>query len=460
MPTRRHFIASISSTLLSPLLFKAAHAEPGLIQVKIGPVKQKRNVTTAAIGLSFEKTALNQNWFNRNNRGFVNLCRLLGPAVIRLGGNQVDHTSWRGEISGLTPIQPNTIDMLADFAEATDWQVIYGLNLAHNTPELASEEAAYATRKLGGRLIAFEIGNEPSDFPNIHRPKQWTYGDYLGEWTAYAKAIKQQLPEAKFSGPCVFRSVSDYSVPFARDASTYRPLLNQHYYRGNAQTSQATIEALIAHDPNLIDIVSKLNSAAIENGEPGVRFGESNSFFLGGKPNVSDSFASALWGAFFLADITLNGAIGANFHSGTSAYTPLFFKGAEVAEVRPLFYGMMLFSRFTGGHYREVELLETSASGLSIYAIQRDDKGENIMLINTSEKSAAEVRLSGLSKRTFEGLVLRAPSLVAKSDVTLGDAPILPSGEWFPSSAPRFLASDHWLQVNVSAGSGLLLRSV
>lgn len=81
--------------------------------------------------------------------------------MLRIGANQVDRSSWNGVVEGLTPILPAQIDAFAAFVQATQWQVIYGVNLARNTPANAADEAAYVAERLGPSLLAWEIGNEP-----------------------------------------------------------------------------------------------------------------------------------------------------------------------------------------------------------------------------------------------------------------------------------------------------------
>ena len=61
-----------------------------------------------------------------------------------------------------TAIEPVAIDRLAGFLDATEWQVIYGLNLGTGTPARDAEEASYVAKTLGSRLLFFQIGNEPS----------------------------------------------------------------------------------------------------------------------------------------------------------------------------------------------------------------------------------------------------------------------------------------------------------
>src|SRR5690606_18756377 len=118
------------------------------------------------------------------------------------GANAVDRSSWDGAIDDLTPILPSQIDALAEFVQATQWQVMYGVNLARNTPARAADEAAYVAERLGSALLAWEIGNEPDLYRrHDYRPNDWGYDDYLEEWREFHAAMSEAAPGVAFSGP-------------------------------------------------------------------------------------------------------------------------------------------------------------------------------------------------------------------------------------------------------------------
>src|SRR5262249_17804358 len=129
-----------------------------------------RAITPDFIGLSYESVVLaSPDYFTPDNRSLIGLIRGLGTnGVLRFGGNSSERTVWEPDAAKPTPeryfITPAAIDRLAAFVRELGWRVIYGLNLADNTPERAAEEAAYVARALGVNLIAFQIGNEPDGF--------------------------------------------------------------------------------------------------------------------------------------------------------------------------------------------------------------------------------------------------------------------------------------------------------
>jgi len=75
------------------------------------------------------------------------------------------------------------------------------------------------------------------------------------------------------------------------------------------------------------------------------RLAETNSCYQGGKAGVSDTFASALWGADFdVSALASAGGVGINFHGGGyGVYTPIAGTVASGFTARPIFYGMLLF---------------------------------------------------------------------------------------------------------------------
>jgi hypothetical protein len=144
---------------------------------------------------------MNRGLFTGGSTDLIALFRLLGPSVLRLGGNYVDLTSWTPTGSGGTDteIAPPDVDALAAFVEATGWKVLYGIRVEGNSASSAAAEAAYAAQALGSSLLAFEIGNEPNHYPNGQNTE--TLSAYESTFTSFVSAIKAQVPNAAFDGP-------------------------------------------------------------------------------------------------------------------------------------------------------------------------------------------------------------------------------------------------------------------
>ena len=77
--------------------------------------------------------------------------------------------------------------------------------------------------------------------------------------------------------------------------------------------------------------------------------GESNSVSCGGQTGVSDTFAAALWGIDYLAEMQQTaGADLVNFHGSRSSYSAIFCNSSadRLVHVRPLYYAQLFHSEF------------------------------------------------------------------------------------------------------------------
>jgi hypothetical protein len=415
-------------------------------------------------GLSYEKDKLAEPLSTGSNTALIELFRLLGPGVLRIGANAVDRSSWNGA-GGLTPILPSQIDALAAFLQATEWQLIYGVNMARNTPANAAEEAAYVSGRLGPSLLAWEIGNEPDLYVRKeYRPADWTYTDYLREWRAMRDAMSAASPGVAFSGPATAFDLRRFSLPFAKDEGDSISMLTQHYYRADRDDPASTLSLLLRPDPNLVSDLRALVAAASDAGiAQGVRLDEANSFFGGGKKNVSNVFGAALWVLDFLFICALRGCTGVNMHSGGGGpgYTPIADRVGVVVEARPEFYGMVMFAQAAQGLPMEGVVERSAVINVSAWGVQRDDGGRNAVLINKDKSRSVEINVStGIAADRFEPLWLRGTALDATGGQTLNGIPISNDGRWSRLPQEPMIASDGVLKVTLPPASAVLLRSL
>jgi len=446
---------------IAPSPGSTAHTDVG---VRLDRERPGVALTSRFAGLSYEKDKLHQPMFTADNDALLRLYRLLGPGVVRIGANAVDRCAWLGATPGLTPIMPEMVDALAAFAKQAGWQVIYGINLANNTAALAAAEAAYVARALGDGLLAFEIGNEPDLYArNGHRPGSWRYTDYLAEWRTMAEAITAAAPGARLAGPAAASFSTGFALRFASDAAAEISLLTQHYYRADGRDPGSTLDLLLQGDPDLEDRLQSVSQAVRESKLPlGWRMAECNSFFNGGAPNISDAFGSALWVVDFMFRCALNGCDGVNLHGGGHGpgYTPIADSNGEVSEVRPAYYGLLLFA--LGAQGTSVRGIVEGPAHLrfSAYGVLRDDGGVNIMLINKEADTAVNAQLSlGQSASTLEPFWLTGPELAATGGQTLNDATISARGTWSPRAQTAVTVSSQTAQIHMPPASALLLRS-
>jgi len=278
--SRRNLLYGISGTLIGSSISTIAGAQDEPAGFQLGSVKTNIRLEQNSIGLSFEKTELTRNWLSPDQKQFIRLLRRLGSGVVRIGGNRVDTSSWRGVIPGLTPIEPKSIEALAEFLKLSGWSIIYGINMANTNPDLVLEEVRFVAPRLGPSLLAIQIGNEPNFYHNHYRPKNWTFEDYFIEWQTNVKVIRSAFPNLPLIGPSSLDHF-DFAVRFA-DRAPKNTWLGQHYYRGNGRDPRSTAELLLTSDPNLDDMLSTLTPLAKAHHLNGFILDEANSYYAGG----------------------------------------------------------------------------------------------------------------------------------------------------------------------------------
>ena len=416
------------------------------------------------VGLSYEKDSLPGGFFNIANEALIALLRWLGPGILRIGGNSVDVTHWIldgvGSIAG--QIAPNDVDAFAAFLRAANWKTLYGLNFATNTPQRLAAEAAYAVRTLGDRLYGFEIGNEPDYYAsNGLRPPNFTYDNFLAEWSAFADALSDQVPSAFLAGPGAAAFRSTWAVPFATAQRARIGLLTQHYYRGNGEAPDATLAQLLAGDPALPVLLQQLRQAATDNAVvSGFRLTEANSYSNRGAPNVSNAPGTALWVIDFLFLNARYGAAGVNPHGGGSypGYTPIADDGQKVVEVRPEYYGMLLFSMAAQG---ELLATEVRAPGqfLAAYAVSRG-ASTHVVMVNHAADADARVAISlGHDAISATMMTLRAGVSGNAQGTTFGGASIGADASWSPEPPVTAAVVNGNLTVTVPPMSAMLVTA-
>ena len=259
--------------------------------------------------------------------------------------------------------RPDLIRLRA-FADATGWQVLYGTPFvsAATTPETVADEVASVAQTLGPRLDGIELCNEPDLYfgDPAHAAIAGTVPQFLARWSAFAGAIRAVAPDVALTGPagCLLQTVDRYAQPFATAESGVVQQLTQHYYRGFGGPQQ-TIDLLLSPDPLLASTLPRLGEIAEGAALPrGFRIGETDSFASGGQPGVSNTFASALWGANHYLQCTAAGAAGCNFHnSGTGlGYPAIVQHDGIVTEIRPLLAGLLLASQLGPGTHATITL--------------------------------------------------------------------------------------------------------
>jgi hypothetical protein len=447
-------------------------------------------------------------YFAADNHELVALFKSLAPrGILRLGGNSSEFCWWKTKEADRPPelpasariennwmphvftaIEPQAVDRLADFLKATGWDAIYGLNLGTGTPERDAEEAAYVAKKLGRRLLFFQIGNEPEfyrDADNRLRGQDWNFDKYLGQWLALAQAVIQRVPKAKFGGPDIGNN-RQWIDQFARQAPPQLPgrivALSGHYYvMGPPDNPSVTVQRLLAPDRNVNRETPQIVNTAREHALV-YRMTEGNSCYRGGKPGVSNAFCSALWAADYLLRLASFGCAGVNLHGGGASvirlslgghlpgeklspdgpaiaaegsfYTPIAGSRETGFKARPVFYGMKLAGALTGGKMRPATFEQTPANA-SAWAAEMPDGKTRLVLINKDAQQSIQIAIPATSGATLWRL--DAPALTATAGVTLAGAEITPQKSWKPAVEQHLASTAGWITITLEAGSAAAL---
>ncbi len=441
------------------------------------------HVPATYTGLSYETAQLtHEKFFSGDNLQLVHLCRTLGThGVLRIGGNTSAFTTFvpsggvdnslgygpdRGskasrQYPGMYQITPQAIDNLQSFLNKTGWQLLYGLNLRHGTPESAVQEAAYVAKVCGPNLLALQFGNEPDLFRDDPGPDGkdgaiWGFDQFIAKWKAMYAAVHARLPEVKIAGPdSAYRK--DWAGRFASETKGEISLLTTHYYAEGPPTDpRMTIEYLLHPGERIQTSIYDAMDAAKVAGLP-YRMSEGNSCYNGGKPGVSNTFASALWAGDFMLDLAARGSTGVNLHGGgEGVYTPIATDKQGNSSARPDFYGMWLAGQFANATLVRTELtapagLDLQQANVTAYA----GKHNGGMLVAVFNKGADSLELA-LDGVPHHGDVyrLKAPSLASTTDVTFGRGARSADAVWTLGADEAL----HGSTLALPAASAVLLR--
>jgi hypothetical protein len=485
---RREFLITSAAVLAGTALGTAARGDGASIAasatVSFDPSKPIGRVPSNFAGLSYESAQLgNASVFSPSNKTLVSFFQTLAPSgVLRIGGNSSEFCDWGPDISSLPPpaastggaaatgadqkphkrtiIQPDSITNLAGFLNATGWTLIYGLNLGTGTPQEAADEAAAVAKAIGTNLAAFQIGNEPDLYGhNGLRPTGWDFANYLTDWNSFAAAIRQAVPAAVFGAPDVASNVS-WIESFAALGKSGAGILTGHYYAGGPPTNPAMdIPHLLGGSASLDKGLPRVKAAAQAANLP-FRLSETNSCWGGGKPGVSDTFASALWAASLMLRFAAAGSAGVNFHGGGSGhYTPIAGNVQMGYAARPIFYGMMLASQLASTTL--IAGTQSAGSGTvnpNLDAYAGVLKGETrVALINRDLNIPTRVAVqTGSSAASATIWRLTAPAVDSTRGVRLAGSEVGNDGAWSASAVEQVPVLSGTFTVDMPAASALV----
>jgi hypothetical protein len=435
-----------------------------VIAVRLADADPIAHVPSDFIGLGYEmSSAAKLGLLSVSNDRYVRLVRQLSDhGVFRIGGIVADHSRYERE--GTISTEPTdtvvtraSLEQFAAFLRKTGWSAIWSVNFATGTPRNAVAEAKDVARILGPHLLALEIGNEVENYGRGNPPSRtppYTYPEYREDYGKWHAALSAALPGLRFAAPDTAASV-EWVQRMAADANKDVQLLTTHYYRG-AQ-AKGTMEQLATPDPELSGKLEKLRQAAGESSIP-YRICETNSFFGGGRPGLSDTLLGALWLLDYMLLLARYGCAGVNIETGVnqlgfvSSYSPVQDDGMGGNYAGLPYYGMLACATALRDAPEVLPLdVDTGGRNVTVYALGHLRTLRSLTIVNRDSRAA----VVGLPKLTpAQAYRLAGPSALSQSGVTFAGAAVDDSGRWKPQQPETPRES----KVTVPAMSAVVLR--
>jgi hypothetical protein len=484
---RRSFLAAAAATVAATRL--GAQSSAGAqVTLTLHAEAIGAQMPADFLGLSYEVQQLvDPDFFSFKNTGLIREFKALSPhGVLRLGGNTSEFAYWRPTLNSPEPEHPRTREVvgepkaqyypvteeavrnLAAFLKATGWTCLYGIGMGTNTARRAADEAEFVAKTLGANLQYFQIGNEVDLFDrHLRDPQTWSPKTYLDEWLTLARAITARVPEAKFGLPDVTEKIEWLTEiadlwPSVENPPRVTTITHHHYFGGPATNPEVNIPNLLK--PATMAKVQKTAdtaTAAAKKVGARVRMTEGNTCYRGGKPGVSDVFASALWAADYSLLLASNNYSGINLHGGTGKsvansvggslpgdvmlkekgdtpeqiashphpfYTPIATFGAEYT-MEPVAFGMKFAGSFSGGTFLSADFtakIQESGVDASAYAVKLDGGQTSVIILNKDADKDLELTVDfGTGKSgDVETESLHAPALESrKAEITRSEKP-------------------------------------
>lgn len=437
---------------------RARAALPDVIVTLGSPV---RRVPRSYLGLSMEYWGVPV--FEHHLTSFARILRMLrvpgdDPLLLRIGGDSADRTLWDPNARRLPRwvfgVRPVWLSDTARLLAAEPLRLILDLNLVTASPLRAATFARAAlTRLPSGSVTGFEIGNEPDlyDRPfwlgtitpsgagGTVLPAAISASSYLAAFSDYSRTLAGFTPGIPLLGPAVaapMHSISWLSLLATRQRSRLAALTAHSYPYSACATRRSRVYPTVARllSPRASTVsaaaVSKAVTVAHRAGLP-LRMTELNSVTCGGRPGVSNAFATALWAPDALFELMRTGVDAVDIHVRADTVNAAMVPVAGGLQARPLLFGMALFTRTlaAGGELLRRWVRGAGATQVKAWAVRTPVGGRRVLLINKGSRGRT-VRVSGAGSGAAVVSRLIAPSAAALSGTTLGGRWIGRDGRW------------------------------
>ncbi len=391
-----------------------------------------------------------------------------GSMVLRFGGDSADHSFWNPRLRTLPSwaftLTPEWTDLAAGLVHQLGVRLIIDLNLITDSPETAAGWAQAAEARLPhGSIIGFEIGNEPDIYSHstwrrltagdmmagTALPPVMTLKDYLSDFRVYATSLRKVAPHLPLIGPALAEPRVHGRWVRALLAAHVRGLglisVHRYPYSGCVSRRSAsfpTVARLLSPraSTGLATQLTPLIAATHAAGLP-FRLTELNSVTCGGRPHVSDTFATALWAPDTLFALLHARADGVNLHVRVNTINAPFAFTPRGLFARPLLYGLIMFSRALNGGTALVpsELKPARTLNLNTWVVRTRTGALHVLALDKGRHPVRLLlRVPGRSPASVERL--RAAHPGSRFGVTLDGQRLGRHGTWTGSAQSETVA--------------------
>lgn len=393
-----------------------------------------------------------------------------GPVILRVGGDSADRTFLQADVRRaarwMFEVNPAWFRALRSVVRATGARVIVDLNLITGSASMAAQWAGEAEAILPpGSIAGFEVGNEPDIYS--HRfwaraissggdrfwartvssgrvdagmlPRRLRPSTYDQQFQAYASALSQVAPAVPLFGPVIAnprRSLRWVSTLLAHPHPGLG-VIDVHRYPYTAcgrrtSPAYATIARVLSENASagVARSVTPALRLAHRAGLP-LRVTELGSVTCGGRPGVSNTFATALWAPDTLFELLRAGVSGVNVHVRENAINAAFLMSRHGLRARPLLYGIALFARSLGpgAHLLHTHVRARPSLNLKAWTVRLRGATLHVVLIDKGPHPVrVDLRLPGVGPAIVQRLI--APSVRSRSGVTLAGQWLGSDGRW------------------------------
>jgi hypothetical protein len=236
----------------------------------------------------------------------------------------------------------------------------------------------------------------------------------------------------RFAAPDTASSI-EWVERMAKEAKGDVQLLTTHYYRGNQK--YGTAEELLEPDPKLKDALMRLGNISRLSGIPW-RMCETNSFFGGGRPGVSDTLVGALWTLDYMLLLAGYGCSGVNIETGVnqlgfiSSYSPIQDDGKGTNTEGAPYYGMLSFDAALADCSEMLPIdVDTRGMNVTVYVLGESGRPRSVVVVNKDSSRDAHFSIKELMGDVY-ALRLLAPSEQSRAGLTFGGSQVDAEGRW------------------------------